>query len=73
MISKFIETLRSDIKVEVLKFGLKNFEDLVDKAIHIENALEQKDFNLNNMCAVPSSSNDSLTLLWSNKKHKVNK
>lgn len=59
IVSKFIENLCSDIKVELLKFGLKTFEELVDKVIHIENALNHKEFDFNNICAVPSTSIDS--------------
>lgn len=59
MISKFTENIRSDIKVELLKFGLQNFNELVEKAVHIENALNQREFDVNNIISTPSTSSDS--------------
>lgn len=63
MFSKFLEALRPDIRIEVIKFGKKNFKDLVAQALDVEKALEQKDFDLNNLCAVPSTSSDLIEKL----------
>lgn len=51
MFSRFLEALRSDIKQEVLKFGTKSFQEAVNKAIHIEKALEENTFTVQAMTA----------------------
>lgn len=63
MFSKLLEALRPDIRIEVMKFGKRNFKDLVAQALDIEKALEQKNFDLNNLCAIPSTSNDLIDKL----------
>ncbi|GBL91749.1 hypothetical protein AVEN_63623-1 [Araneus ventricosus] len=46
-LSKFIEALRSDIRVEVKKLGPKTFKSAVAIAINIDNALSDDDGELN--------------------------
>ena len=57
--SKFMETLRNDIRVELQKFGPKNFEDAVERAKNIESALNSMSFDLNTIQSQPSTSHDS--------------
>lgn len=47
MYTKFWEALRSDIKVEVIKFGLMNFKDVVNNPIDVEKALDHQPFAVN--------------------------
>lgn len=47
--TKFIESLRADIRMEVLKFGPQNFSQAVKRAKNIEAALEQQEFDVNNV------------------------
>lgn len=59
MHTKFLAALRSDIKVEVIKFGLTNFHDDVSKPIDIEKALDQQSFVAN---AIQSNSTPNLNM-----------
>ena len=48
-LKKFIETLRADIKAELLKFGPDNFLDVVNRAKDIELALSDQALTVNNV------------------------
>ena len=56
---KFIETLRADLKVELLKFGPNNFEDAVKRAKHIELAHDDFSQSVNNVNNVNTHERDS--------------
>lgn len=58
MLTKFVEALRADIKLEVTKFNPKTFEDAIEKAKDIERALEQT-ASINN---ITSSVSDNINL-----------
>ena len=48
-LQKFIETLRADIKAELLKFELDNFLDVVNRTKNIELALNDQSRTVNNV------------------------
>ena len=54
-----METLRSDIRVELQKFGPKNFEDAVERAKNIESAMNSMSFDLNTIQSQFPTSHDS--------------
>lgn len=54
MFTKFMEAVRSDIKVELLKFAPSNFEDAVKKAQDIEKSLDQQSLSINNLSSTQS-------------------
>ena len=51
--------MENDIRVELQKFGPKNFEDAVERAKDIESALNSMSFDLNTIQSQPSTSHDS--------------
>ena len=54
-LQKFIETLRADIKAELLKFGPENFVDAVNRAKNIELAVNDQALTVNNVNQQSSS------------------
>lgn len=48
-LDKFLNALRTDLKIEVKKLGANNFEEAVQKAKNIENALSDTELTTNNI------------------------
>jgi hypothetical protein len=70
MLTKFLDALRSDIRAEVRKFGCKTYEDAVQCAKNVENALEEQNhdnidqsYEINNVIKQNIQSQSEITLL----------